>query len=169
LPGNFKFDKEVKIMKKLYWRCINNKGDLVLENLEEFDNILYEELVDNLRIATQGLHPDPESLIIFLKEWGNSIKQGKSEIFPFSYYSRLLRWSITDAWHITSEPIDTTRELWKFLFGSPIPTFYQYNRYEREYEVNVEQWKEWYEMIKNQLPIIQQAEHRAIRLRDYMS
>lgn len=74
---------------------------MILEIVEDFDITTFEGLVDNFRIEAVGCHPDPETLIEFLTEWGNSINQKVNKIFSFNFYARLLRWCITEGGILT--------------------------------------------------------------------
>ena len=135
--------------KKLYWKRVNNSSrDLLLVNFNDFDIDKFNELLHEFRMITEGRKPDdPETLINFLMEWGNNAIHREIRPIPFNYYKRLLRWCITEGTQVSAQVQDSARDLWKFLFGSPIPEYYQFNNLEKKYELDRNQWDEWYRQI----------------------
>ena len=136
----------MQLREKLMWKCINKKRDLVLENPEDFDLNEFRKLRNEFRIQTEGTKPNPETLLNYLINWANEVISNNVPL-QFEYYRRLLRWCITEG-NFEYSITDAASNLWKYLFGSPIPKFYEWNNCEKKYELYIDQWKEWYDQIR---------------------
>ncbi len=123
----------------LRWKAIGH--DLVLENPESVDAKKFLGLVDTFAsVVRSGKN---KSLIEDLKHWAENPRH--SHLTSVTIES-LLRWATTGAttWKAS---VPYAHEVWAYLFGTPAPTWKNWNHGEGRYEFDAEGWRKWFESL----------------------
>ena len=123
----------------LHWKAIGY--DLVLENPESFDPKKFIGLVDTFAsVVRSGKN---RSLIEDLKRWAENTRHAH---LSSATVESLLRWTTTGAttWKAS---VPYAYEVWAYLFGTPAPTWKNWNHGEGRYEFDQEGWRKWFESL----------------------
>jgi hypothetical protein len=123
----------------LRWKSIGH--DLVLENPESFDAKKFLGLVDTFAsVVRSGRN---KSLVEDLKRWAENPRHAR---LPSATIESLLRWTTTGAttWKAS---VPYAYEIWAYVFGTPAPTWKNWNHGEARYEFDGEGWRKWFESL----------------------
>jgi Endonuclease NucS len=123
----------------LHWKAIGH--DLALENPENFDPKKFLGLVDTFAsVVRSGKN---KSLIEDLKRWAENPRYSR---LTSTTVESLLRWTTTGAttWKAS---VPYAYEVWAYLFGTPAPTWKNWNHGEGRYEFDAEGWRKWFESL----------------------
>lgn len=122
----------------LRWKAIGH--DLALENPESFDPKKFLGLVDEFAsVVRSGKN---KSLVEDLKRWAENPRHARLTSVTIE---SLLRWTITGTTWKAS--VSHAYLVWSFLFGTPAPTWKNWNHGERRYEFDAEGWRKWFESL----------------------
>jgi hypothetical protein len=123
----------------LCWKAIGY--DLVLENPESFDPKKFLGLVDTFAsVVRSGKN---KTLVEDLKRWAENPRYGR---LSSAIIESLLRWTTTGAttWKAS---VPYAHEVWACLFGTPAPTWKNWNHGESRYEFDARGWRRWFESL----------------------
>ena len=123
----------------LHWKAIGY--DLMLENPESFDPKKFLGLVDTFAsVVRSGKN---KSLVEDLKRWAENPRYAR---LSSATVESLLRWTTTGAttWKAS---VPYAYEIWAYLFGTPAPTWKNWNHGEGRYEFDREGWRKWFESL----------------------
>lgn len=123
----------------LRWRTIGY--DLVLENSETFDPKMFLGLVDTFAsVVRSGKN---KTLVEDLKRWAENPRYGR---LSSATIESLLRWTTTGAttWKAS---VPYAHEVWVYLFGTPAPTWKNWNHGEGRYEFDADGWRKWFDSL----------------------
>jgi hypothetical protein len=123
----------------LHWKAVGY--DLVLENPESFDPKKFLGLVDTFAsVVRSGKN---KSLVEDLKRWAENPRYAR---LTSATVESLLRWTTTGAttWKAS---VPYAYEVWVYLFGTPAPTWKNWNHGESRYEFDAEGWRKWFESL----------------------
>lgn len=123
----------------LRWRAIGY--DFVLDNPENFDPKKFLGLVDTFAsVVRSGKN---RSLVEDLKRWAENPRYAR---LTSTTVESLLRWTTTGAttWKAS---VPYAYELWAYLFGTPAPTWKNWNHGEGKYEFDADGWRKWFESL----------------------
>lgn len=83
------------------------------------------------------------SLVNDLKAWSDNCHHTR---LASATVESLLRWAITGkaTWQAA---VPYAYEVWEYLFGSPAPTWKDWNGSERRYEFDAEGWRCWFQSL----------------------
>jgi len=123
----------------LRWRAVGY--DLVLDNPDSFDAKRFLSLVDGFAAAVRS--GKNRSLVNDLKHWVEDVHHGH---LASETVESLLRWTITGT--IWKAAVPYAYEVWAYLFGTPAPTWKQWNDSERRYEFDSRGWQRWFESLR---------------------
>jgi hypothetical protein len=115
--------------------------DLVLQNPESFDAKKFLGLVDTFAsVVRSGKN---KSLVEDLKAWAENPRYAR---LTSATIESLLRWTTTGAttWKAS---LPYAHEVWAYLFGTPAPTWKNWNHGEGRYEFDAEGWRKWFESL----------------------
>jgi hypothetical protein len=126
----------VTVLSTLRWRAMGY--DLALENSEEFDPKKFVGLVDKFASAVRS--GKNKSLVEDLKTWAENPRHAR---LTSATVESLLRWTTTEAttWRAS---VPYAYEVWAYLFGTPAPTWKNWNHSQRRYEFDAEGWRKWF-------------------------
>jgi hypothetical protein len=122
----------------LRWRAAGY--DLILDNPERFDAKKFLDLVDSFAAAVRS--GKNRSLINGLKAWADNLRRAR---LASATVESLLRWTITSTTWQAAVPY--AHEVWAYLFGTPAPTWKEWNDSERKYEFDAEGWRRWFQSL----------------------
>jgi hypothetical protein len=117
------------------WRAAGY--DLVLDNPERFDHTKFLRLVDNFAAAVRS--GKNKSLVNDLKAWAENPRYGR---LASTTIETLLRWTTNRTNWKAAAP--DAYEVWLYLFGSPAPTWKEWNDSEQRYEFDGSGWRLWF-------------------------
>jgi len=123
----------------LQWKA--SGYDLVLQNPESFDAKKFLGLVDTFAsVVRSGKN---KSLVEDLKAWAENPRYAR---LTSATIESLLRWTTTGAttWKAS---LPYAHEVWAYLFGTPAPTWKNWNHGEGRYEFDAEGWRKWFESL----------------------
>jgi len=120
------------------WRA--SGYDLILDNPEKFDSKKFLGLVDSF--AASARRGKNKSLVNDLKVWADSLRHAR---LPSATVESLLRWTITGTTWQAAVPY--AYEVWAYLFGTPAPTWKEWNNSERKYEFDADGWRRWFQSL----------------------
>jgi hypothetical protein len=123
----------------LQWKA--SGYDLVLQNPESFDAKKFLGLVDTFAsVVRSGKN---KSLVDDLKAWAENPRYAR---LTSATIESLLRWTTTGAttWKAS---LPYAHEVWAYLFGTPAPTWKNWNHGEGRYEFDAESWRKWFESL----------------------
>jgi hypothetical protein len=123
----------------LQWKA--SGYDLVLQNPESFDAKKFLGLVDTFAsVVRSGKN---KSLVEDLKAWAENPRYTR---LASATIESLLRWTTTGAttWKAS---LPYAHEVWAYLFGTPAPTWKNWNHGEGRYEFDAEGWRKWFESL----------------------
>ena len=123
----------------LQWKA--SGYDLVLQNPESFDAKKFLGLVDTFAsVVRSGKN---RSLVEDLKAWAENPRYAR---LTSATIESLLRWTTTGAttWKAS---LPYAHEVWAYLFGTPAPTWKNWNHGEGRYEFDAEGWRKWFESL----------------------
>ena len=123
----------------LQWKAIGY--DFVLENPESFDAEKFLGLVNTFAsVVRSGKN---KSLVEDLKAWAENPRYAR---LTSATVESLLRWTTTGAttWKVS---VPYAYEVWAYLFGTPAPTWKNWNHGEGRYEFDAEGWRKWFESL----------------------
>jgi hypothetical protein len=115
--------------------------DLVLQNSESFDAKKFLGSVDTFAsVVRSGKN---KSLVEDLKAWAENPRYAR---LNSATIESLLRWTTTGAttWKASSP---YAHEVWAYLFGTPAPTWKNWNHGVGRYEFDAEGWRKWFESL----------------------
>jgi hypothetical protein len=123
----------------LQWKAIGH--DLILGNPESFDPKKFVGLVDTFASAVRS--GKNKSLVEDLKVWAENPRSAR---LTSATVESLLRWTTTDSktWKAS---VPYAYDVWAYLFGTPAPTWKNWNHGERRYELDTEGWRKWLESL----------------------
>jgi hypothetical protein len=123
----------------LQWKAIGH--DLILGNPESFDPKKFVGLVDTFASAVRS--GKNKSLVEDLKVWAENPRSAR---LTSATVESLLRWTTTEAatWKAS---VPCAYDVWAYLFGTPAPTWKNWNHGERRYELDTEGWRKWFESL----------------------
>ncbi|HEY2496816.1 MAG TPA: endonuclease NucS domain-containing protein [Candidatus Angelobacter sp.] len=117
--------------------------DLILDNPQDFDRNRFTELIKSFEISVPSAKNS--RLVEKLIEWGsNPVNNRFTKYICF----RLLRWVTTSGWQ---QAVPHAEAIWIYLFGSPVPTWYRWNRSTKTYLFDTNAWKVWFDSLRNSL------------------
>lgn len=123
----------------LRWKAIGH--DLKLENPESFDAKKFLGLLDTFAsVVRSGKN---KSLVEDLKRWAENPAYARLTSVTVE---SLLRWTTTGAttWKAS---VPYAYEVWAYLFGTPAPTWKNWNHGEGRYEFDAGGWRKWFESL----------------------
>jgi hypothetical protein len=84
-----------------------------------------------------------KSLVEDLKAWAENPRYAR---LTSATVESLLRWTTTGAttWKVS---VPYAYEVWAYLFGTPAPTWKNWNHGEGRYEFDAEGWRKWFESL----------------------
>jgi hypothetical protein len=83
-----------------------------------------------------------KSLVNELKAWTDNLPHAR---LISAIVESLLRWTITGTTWQAAVPY--AYEVWAYLFGTPVPTWKEWNDSERKYEFDSEGWRRWFQSL----------------------
>jgi len=122
----------------LRWRAAGS--DLILDNPEKFEPKKFLGLVDRFAAAVRS--GKNRSLVNDLKSWADSSRHTP---LTSATVESLLRWTITGTTWQAAVPY--AYEVSAYLFGTPAPTWKEWNDSERKYEFDAERWRRWFQSL----------------------
>lgn len=122
----------------LRWRSAGY--DLILDNPEKFDAKKFLGLVDSFTAAVRS--GKNRSLVNDLRAWADNLRDAR---LASATVESLLRWTITGTTWKTAVPY--AYDVWAYLFGTPAPTWKEWNDSERRYEFDAEGWRCWFQSL----------------------
>lgn len=122
----------------LRWRAAGY--DLILDTPEKFDSKRFLGLVDSFAAAVRS--GKNRSLVNDLKAWADNVQHAR---LVSATVESLLRWTITGTtWQAV---VPYAYDVWEYLFGTPAPTWKEWNDSERKYEFDAEGWRRWFQSL----------------------
>ena len=124
----------------LQWKA--NGYDLILQNPESFDAKKFLGLVDTFAsVVRSGKN---KSLVEDLKAWAENPRYAR---LTSATIESLLRWTTTGetTWKAS---LPYAHEVWSYLFGTPAPTWKNWNHGEGRYEFDAGGWHKWFESLR---------------------
>jgi hypothetical protein len=115
-------------------------SDLILNNPEKFDSKKFLGLVDSFAAAVRS--GKNKSLVSELRAWADNPRHTP---LTSANVESLLRWTITGITWQAAVPY--AYEVWGYLFGTPAPTWKEWNDSERKYEFDAEGWRRWFQSL----------------------
>lgn len=122
----------------LRWRAEGH--DLLLDNPAELDRKTFMGLVDAFAAAVRS--GKNRSLVNELRVWADNLPHGR---LGSATVESLLRWTITGTTWKAAVPY--AYDVWAYLFGSPAPTWKQWNDSERKYCFDADAWQRWFQSL----------------------
>jgi hypothetical protein len=120
------------------WRAAGY--NLILDNPETFDAKKFIGLVDSFAAAVPG--GKNKSLVSDLRAWADNLQH---ERLVSATVESLLRWTITR--HNLASSSAYAYGVWGYLFGTPAPTWKEWNDSQRKYEFDAEGWRRWFQSL----------------------
>jgi hypothetical protein len=119
------------------WKQI--KFNLSLENPEDFNQQRFLAFINAFEHAVPSKRN--AKLVASLRLW--AADPSHAAISQNSLQS-LLRWVITSGWQTA---VPHAEAIWVYLFGKPVPDWYQWNPEHRRYEFDAPAWGVWFASI----------------------
>ena len=122
----------------LRWRAVGY--DLALANPEQFDAAKFLALVDSFAAAVRS--GKNRSLVDELKAWAGNPRHVR---LATATVESLLRWTNNRSnWKANAHD---AFDVWVYLFGTPAPTWKEWNDSERKYEFDIQGWRRWFQSL----------------------
>ncbi len=111
--------------------------DLQLQNVDALDCAKFDSLLDAFSHAVRS--KKNSSVVRNLRAWAASPRYS---VLSSATIESLLRWALNESnWKANAQD---AFEVWKFLFGSPAPTWKNWDELEKRYELDSNGWQQWY-------------------------
>lgn len=121
----------------LQWTALG--FDLLLNNPGAFDHSEFGSRLEAFKAAVPSKRN--AGVVRDLRGWA---KDPQRDRLPHRVYCSLLRWVTTSGWKAA---VPHAEALWRYLFGSPAPTWYTWSQSRRRYEFHAGEWKQWFDSL----------------------
>src|SRR6476620_7241469 len=131
----------VNVPSSFQWK--NYGFDLLVQNPHDLDRVRFQQLVQLFESSVRS--KKNAKLVKKLTEW--SADPVHNRLSKYTCF-RLLRWVTTSGW---KDAVPHAEAIWIYLFGSPVPKLYTWDRTERVYKFDPEAWKMWFDSLRSSL------------------